>query len=80
LESKGICDVDDLKREIRDRLSSLSNYTNNMLSLRKKNETEILAPTISIDNLYSMECMELDVIVDKENCMCTMVGFEYFKI
>ncbi|CAG8717684.1 13521_t:CDS:2 [Rhizophagus irregularis] len=67
LESKGICDVDDLKREIRDRLSSLSNYTNDMLSLRKKNETEILAPTISIDNLYSMEFMELDVIVDKEN-------------
>ncbi|PKC54058.1 hypothetical protein RhiirA1_508123 [Rhizophagus irregularis] len=66
LESKGIWDIDNLKREIRDRLSSLSNYTNVMLSLRKKNE-EILAPTISIDNLYSMECMELDVIVDKEN-------------
>ncbi|CAB4479830.1 unnamed protein product [Rhizophagus irregularis] len=78
LESKGIWDIDNLKREIRDRLSSLSNYTNVMLSLRKKNE-EILAPTISIDNLYSMECMELDVIVDKENCMCTMVKLEEAK-
>jgi hypothetical protein len=77
LEGNGIRYLDDLKRLIIKKFNTLSKYTDEIISFRKENETDTLKSYISIDSLYNIGILE--VIVYKENGMCAMVGFEYFK-
>ncbi|CAB4427935.1 unnamed protein product [Rhizophagus irregularis] len=64
-DSKGIYDVDDLRREIKESFNTLSDYSYEMVFLRNRNETEFLDPDISIDVLYGMK-LEV-IIVNKKN-------------